>query len=129
MKPYLTVYPELPRINPNTANPLVLKALMDSLSADHASKKMIWSRLREACREGNCSFSSADLEPEAFTKKLKLPKTSLMTQAAQNLVMNFTTDSEFFRMTMKTSTGKTASGVFRCREGQGRAEVLEWHES
>lgn len=129
LRPYLTVYTDKPNINPNTAKPIILKALVSSLSADHASKRMIMSRWGEACPEGGCSFSERDLEPELFAQKLKLPKTPMMMQAIQDLVSKLTVDSETFEIRIKTARGKSASGVFRCRVGQGRPEVMWWHEN
>lgn len=129
IQPYLTVYPDKPQINPNTAKPIILKSLILSLGADHASKRMLWSRLEEACPDGGCTFKERDLEPDQFAQKLKLPKTPIMMQAVQELVSKLTADSETFRMTITTSHGKIARGVFRCRAGQVRPEVMAWYES
>ena len=49
LSPYVTVYTENAFVNVNTAKPLVLKALLDSLSADHGAKQILLGRLEEAC--------------------------------------------------------------------------------
>ena len=129
LKPYLTVYPEQPLINPNTASMLVLKALAESLSGDHGAKQMLVNRLEEACSPHGCFFSGEELRPEIFTEKLKLPKTPLMAQVVQNFLVALTTDSETFHITIKTKDGAEASGVFSCRVGEIRPEVYWWHEN
>ena len=95
LKPYLTVYPDLPAINPNTASALVLRALVQSLSTDHAAKQMLLGRLQEACPDG-CFFRSQELTPQNFSEKLKLPKTPLMMQAVQEFLASLSLDSETF---------------------------------
>ena len=128
LRPYLTVYPELPLINPNTASRLVLKALVESLSGDHAAKQILMGRLEEACNSRGCSFFNKELTPEIFMEKLKLPKTPLMTQLVQDFLVALTTDSETFHIIMKTPDNAQASAIFTCRVGQTRPEVLWWHE-
>ena len=125
LRKYVTVYPELPFINPNAASPLVLKALVLSLSGDHAAKEMLAGRLLEARRD-EVYFSRDELTPEAFAEKLKLPKTPMMMQVVQEFVTMLTTDSETFHVTVSSKEAK-ATGVFRCRAGQ-RPRVLYWHE-
>ena len=129
LKKYLTVYPDSPFLNPNTASPLMLRALVRSLSADHASKQMLIGRLEEACQDHGCFFSSKELAPEVFAEKLKLPKTPLLLQAVQEFVTALTTDSETFLIAMTSTEGPEASGVFHCRVGQTRPEVYGWHEN
>jgi type II secretory pathway component PulK len=129
LRPYLTVYPELPLINPNTASSLVLKALIDSLSGDHNSKQILLSRLEEACGIHGCFFTNKELAPEIFMEKLKLPKTPLMAQVVQDFLVSLTTDSQVFHVVVKSSEKAEASGIFTCRVGQTRPEVLWWHEN
>jgi len=129
LKTYLTVYPEQLFINPNTASPLVLRALVQSLGADHASKEILMGRLEEACPKQGCFFRNSDLEPEALAERLKLPKTPLMLQVIQEFLAALTLDSQTFHIEMKSIEGATAAGVFSCRTGQVRPEIVWWHEN
>ena len=125
LKPYLTVYPDQPLININTAGPLVLKALMESLPGDHGSKQILMARLEEPPRR---VFLSQDLRPDLFAENLKLPKTLEMSGLVQRFLAAAGTDSETFSINMKSKSGREARGIFRSREGQLRPEVLWWHE-
>ena len=129
LRPYLTVYTQFPLINPNTASPLVLSALVESLSGDHGAKQILTGRLEEACRPHGCLFFNEELNPEMFMEKMKLPKTPLMTQVVQNFLVSITTDSETFHIVMKSRDKAQASGIFACRVGQPRPEVFWWHEN
>ena len=144
LRPFLTVYPDSPLINLNTANPLILKSLLDFLSGDHGIKAIFTGRLEEhqtLAHQGTGApvprtgdrvaggwWTEADLRPEIFAEKLKLPKTPFMMSLVQEFLAAVTTDSETFHIDMKLSNGRQASGIFRYRAGQMRAEVLGWHE-
>lgn len=128
LKPYLTVYSDLPHLNPNTASTLVLKALVESLGGDHGSKQVLLSRLEEVRHDGTYFFSIGDLNPESFAEKLKLPRTPLMMQLVQQLVVALGANSETFRIVMKSADGMEASGVFRFRVGQERPRMMWWYE-
>ena len=138
LRPYMTVYPESPLVNINTANPLILKSLLNFLSGDTGAKQIFLGRLEEACsldqekisketRRG-CFFRSRDLMPELFAEKLKLPKTPVMLSLVQEFLSQVTMDSETFRVSIKTVSNRGAMGIFRYRVGQPRPEVLWWHE-
>ncbi len=129
LRPYFTVYPELPLINPNTASPLVLKALIESLSGDHGTKQIFIGRIEETCAIHGCFFLNQEFNPQIFMEKLKLPKTPLMTQVVQDFLAAVTTDSQTFHLTMTTSDHAQASAIFTCRVGQARPEVFWWHEN
>lgn len=125
LRPYLTVYPERPFLNPNTASPLVRRAFVESLPGDHSSKQMLARRLEEA----HPFFLSSDLDPETFREKLALPAAPLMMQVIQECVTGLAVDSETFRTVMKSKSGHEAEAVFRLRSGRTRPEVLGWRES
>lgn len=121
-----TVYPESGRLNLNTAKPLILKALIQTLSGDQSSKLILIGRLDEACK-GKCNFLSEDLYPEKFSDLLKLPRTPFMQQLVQDFLSKITVDSETFKIEM-SSRGRRAEAVFKFRTGMPRPEVLYWHE-
>ncbi len=127
LRPFLTVYPDLPMVNINTASPLVRNALLESLPGDHGSKQILKTRLEEACRKG-CKFSSLDLSPENFSRLLKLPGTPQMIALEQLFLAAVTLDSSTFRIKMKASSGKRAEAVIATRIGKPRPEILWWHE-
>ncbi len=121
---YLTVYPELDFVNINTVKPLVLRVLVESLSGDHAAKFLLLGRLGET----HGPFLKADLTPEAFMERLKLPRTPLIHQLVQDLLSRVTADSETFRIKMETRDHHQAEAVFRFRAGALRPEILFLHE-
>lgn len=128
LRPYLTVHPERAFLNINTASPLVLGALVESLSADHFFKRMLTERLEEL-RSAGTVWRSEDLVPQALVERLKIPKTPLALQAVQELASVVTTDSETFRITIRSTGGAEATGVFAMRQGQVRPDIREWQES
>ena len=136
MRPYMTVYSENAFVNINTAKPLVLRVLLDSLSTDHGAKHILFSRLEEACNldkeklketEQGCFFLSRELQPETFAERLKLPRTPVMLNLVQQFLSLVTTDSEIFCISMKADQ-REALGIFRYRVGQARPRILWWHE-
>ncbi len=127
LREWLTVYPERPFVNPNTAKPLVLESLVRSLSGDSGLKEILIRRLQEGCA-GSCFFRTEDLNPESFARKLKLPQTPLMMQLIQEFIAFLTVDSETFCVLLKAQSGCSARAIFRYRAGQERPEILSWFE-
>ena len=136
LRPYLTVYPDSSLINLNTASPIVISALINSLQGDHGASEVFASKLQEACKRGRendvnargCLFLSDELNPERFTVNLKLPKSPEVHGLEERFLAAVTTDSETFSIRMKSQSGKEARAVFRSREGALRPEVMWWHE-
>ncbi len=131
LKPYITVYPELPLINLNTAKPLILKALVTFLSGDSLTREVFMARLGERCQTEpkiSCVLTTNDLRPEIFSEKLKLPKNPVMLMLAQEFLSKVTTDSETFHIVIESRQNHSASAIFRYRVGQPRPQIFWWHE-
>ena len=127
LRPYLTVYPDFPFMNLNTVKPLILKSLLDYLSGDAGIKQVFLARFEETLQK-EYFFRSSDLQPEIFSRRLKLPPNPVMRALAQQFLSHVTADSETFSIIIKTRNQRQANGVFRYREGQSRPKVLAWHE-
>jgi hypothetical protein len=135
LRPYLTVYSDSGLVNINTAKALVISSIIQAIPGDQGTKQLFIGRLTEACGVGadgdaqQCYFLSSELQPSLFIQKLHLPGTPLMAMLVQEFLSKVTTDSETFRLVMKTKSSKEAEAVFRFRSGQSRPEVFYWHES
>jgi hypothetical protein len=131
LRPFLTVYPELPQVNINTVDPLVLESLIESLPGDSFAKKELFRRIKEhrekIDKDSLLPFRSDELEPPLFMSKLKLTPNLQMVSIVQRLVPFLTTDSRTYWIRMKTETG-AAEAVFKERVTEPGIEVLSWHE-
>ncbi len=134
MIPWMTVYSESPQVNINTADPEVLETLIDAIPGDRGAHLLLTGRLRQFCVEngkmnGRCDFLSRELEPDLFLQRLKLPRTPLTLMLVQEFLAKVSTDSETFRLKMRTESQRQAETIFRLRPGQLTPEVFYWHEN
>jgi len=132
LKPYLTVYPDLAPININTAKPLILEALIESLPGDDLAKGELLRKITEFLetkKEGIAqSFASKDLDPNAFQEKLKLTASPQMLSLVNQFLPFMTTDSRTYRLSVKAKAGKEAEAIIR-EKGEGFGmEVMSWNE-
>lgn len=132
LAPYLTVYPDLAPDNINTARPLILEALIQSLPGDDLAKGELLRKITEFLetkKEGIAqSFASKDLDPNVFQEKLKLTASPQMLSLVNQFIPFITTDSRVYRLKIKAKTGKEAQAVIREKGEGGGMEVLRWNE-
>lgn len=132
LKPYLTVYPDLPQININTVHPIVLKALIESLPGDDLAKEELTRKIiefREKKEKGvSQAFQSKDLEPNPFLERLGLNPSLQMMALANQFLPFVTVDSRIYRLKLQAKSGKEAQAVIREKSEGFEMEVLNWHE-
>lgn len=133
LRPFVTVYPELPQMNLNTIGPVLLESLIESLpGGDDRAKDELQRKLlehRKKVKEGEASpFQSEELDPNPFLQKLKLSPSVPMISLVNQFLSLLSSDSRTYRLQMKSSSGKEAEAVLKERaEGLGM-EVVSWHE-
>ena len=102
LRPYVSVYPESPSLNVNTAKLPVLRALMAYLSSDAWTRVIFLAHLEEARA---LPLRSDELRPGLMMARLKLPQTPAMLMLVQDFLAHVGTDSETFHLTMKKKGG------------------------
>jgi len=133
LRQYLTVYPELPWLNLNTASDLALEALIRSLQGDDLAKDELLQKLtkvrNESPEEDNpYPFTSEDLEPETFIRILRLQPNLQMSQLVNRFLRQVTTDSRTYRVVIENEGGARAQAMMRqIPDGIGM-EVMSWYE-
>ncbi len=129
---WVTVYPEDPRVNLNTADLFILDTLIEVLAGDYAVKQILKGRLFEFLSSqavnGNAYFSAEELQPDIFMRKLKLPVTPPMTMVVQAFLSGVTADSEFWRLQMTAQSRLHFETVLRLRPGELYPSILKWQE-
>lgn len=133
LRPYFTVYPEAPQMNLNTASPLILNALIQSLPGDDFAKEELEKKILEyrGDKDGRISksFSSESLSPNALMQLLSLDNRTQMVQLVNALLPNVTTDSQTFEIHLKHASGKKAEAVMSFKNSSLVPEILSWHEN
>ncbi len=97
------------KINLNTASPVVLGALIDSLAGDRLAKDDLLDRIESYRRPepGRVAvFEEEHLQPRNFIELLELPKTIQMISLVSQLVLFVTTDSQFFHVHVELLEGE-----------------------
>lgn len=132
LKPYLTVYPDLPQTNINIIPTLILKALIDSLPGDDLAKEELTRKIiefRDKKEKGiPQAFQTKDLEPNPFLERLGLSPSLQMMALANQFLPLVTADSRTYHLRIRARSGKEAETVIR-EKGEGFGmEVLSWNE-
>lgn len=133
LRPYLSVYPDLPQMNINTIDPLVLKALIHSLTEDHFTEEELVRKISEYQEKIKSQemppFTQDELTPEVFHKKLVLRKSLPMLSLINRFLPFMATDSRTYHLRIKAQSGKEVQAALKDQaEGFG-LDVLSWNET
>ena len=133
LEPYLTVYPDSFQINVNTAEPMILKSVIESVSEDHLAGDELFRKITEYRAETKgiqaAPFQSDDLSPGAFQRKLKLSTSLSMIALLNRFLPLMTTDSRTYHLKIKTVSGREVEATLKDKaEGLGTL-VLSWNEA
>jgi len=133
IKPYLTVYGRQPllQVNINTVSLFSLQVILKSIPGDDFDKRKILERIRELReKEKPEYFREDELTPNFFLGKLKLTPDIQMIQLANQLLPFLTTDSNIFKIDLKSVETKAyAESIIEYRQDAFQPfGILAWHE-